>query len=184
MQVTAQLNYLRIAPRKVRLVARRLRGLDVNLATSQLKYTVKRASHPILKLLNSAVANAENNHGLHKETLYIKDLIVNEGIKLKRFKPKGFGMVMPIQRKSSNIKIILDQLDPERLKKVQGRLARRKYLKPVEEVRTELKPLTETRFEKKTVAGKPTIQKIIGRKSGVLGNIRNIGRKMFRRKSV
>src|SRR3989344_5096720 len=112
MQVTAQLNNLRIAPRKVRLVAKVLRGMPVEKAEAQLNFTIKRSSGPMMKLLKSAVSNAENNFGLVKENLFIKELIVNEGVKIRRFMPRAMGQAGLIQKKSSHIKIVLEEKVP------------------------------------------------------------------------
>lgn len=180
-QISAQLNYLRISPRKVRAVAQLLKGLDVDLAEAQLKYLVRKPSKPFLKLLNSAASNAKNNLGLDKSYLYIKEIIVNEGAKLKRYKPKGFGLPMPIQRKTSHIRIVLDEISEEKKKKKEAILAKMPRIKnvPVEkkseekpkELKTEHKPKTEKEIEK-------------GSKKGSFGGIRNLGRKLFRRKSI
>ena len=112
MRVKASLNNLRIAPRKVRLVAGLLGGMDIEHAKSQLKFTVKRSADPISKLLDSAAANAENNFSLVKTNLFIKEIRVDEGRKLKRYKPKGFGRAMPIQKKTSHISIVLEEKVP------------------------------------------------------------------------
>src|SRR3989344_4264110 len=112
MQITAKLNNLRIAPRKVRLVARAIKGMDAMVAKHQLDYIIKRSSQPISKLLDSAMANAHNNLGLVKDNLFIKDVVVDEGPKLKRFRPKGFGMASPIEKKTSRIKIVLEEKVP------------------------------------------------------------------------
>lgn len=172
MIVTAQLNNLRIAPRKVRLVAGTLRGMPVERAEHQLNFIVKRSSGPLGKLLKSAVSNAENNFGLVKENLFIKELIVNEGVKVKRFMPRAMGQAGMIQKKSARIKIVLEE-------KVPGLKARRpepavKEIKAASEEEKiqekSKKPITET---KKSVD-----------KKGVFGEVKNIGRKLFRRKSI
>src|SRR3989344_2884929 len=112
MQVIAQLNNLRIAPRKVRLVAMTLKGLGAERAEAQLNFRVKRSAGPLAKLLKSAVSNAENNFGLVKENLFIKEMVVNEGIKIKRFIPRAMGQAGMIQQKSSHIKIELEERVP------------------------------------------------------------------------
>lgn len=169
MEITAQLNNLRIAPRKVRAVTARLRGLDARRAKSQLAYTVRRSAPPLAKLLDSALANASRNFGLVQDNLYIKQVIVNEGTKLKRFRPKGFGMTAPLEKKTSHIKIILAE-------RVPGLKAIAKP-KPV----TAEPPLA--REEKIKVEKKPTYQvpeKEI-KKSGMFGGLK---RKFFRRKTI
>src|SRR3990167_2502583 len=84
MQIKAQLNGLRMAPRKVRAVTNLVKNKDVSNALNQLEFLMKRPVLPLIKLLNSAVANAENNFNMVKENLYIKEFLVDEGIKLKR----------------------------------------------------------------------------------------------------
>lgn len=112
MEVRAQHNYLRIAPRKVRLVVDVIKGQNVVAAQQHLNYLAKRSAAPISKLLESAAANATNNHGLVKENLYIKSITVDQGPVLKRFRPKGFGMVSRLAKRTSNITVILDERVP------------------------------------------------------------------------
>lgn len=102
----AKLNYLRIAPRKVRLVADIIRGKSVFDARNILGFTIKKAAHPMLKLLNSAVANAGD---MPVENLFISKVEVNEGPKLKRSRPRARGRAYEIQKKTSHIIIVLDE---------------------------------------------------------------------------
>jgi len=95
-EVTAKLNNLRIAPRKVRAVVNMLKGKNVVEVIAQLEYYVRGSVEPIKKLINSAIANAENNFNMVKENLYVKEITVNEGIKLKRFRAKGFGAILKL----------------------------------------------------------------------------------------
>lgn len=103
----AKLNYLRIAPRKVRLVADLVRGLPVNEAEAQLLSFRGRAAGPILKLLRSAVANAKTNQKLEESKLYINSLQVDGGPMLKRFLPRARGRATEIQKKMSHVTIVL-----------------------------------------------------------------------------
>ena len=105
----AKLNYLRIAPRKVRQVADLIRGLPVNEAEAQLLFQRRRAAKPILKLLRSAVANAKVNQRLDAEKLFIESLFVDQGPMLKRSLPRARGMATPIQKKSSHVTIVLGE---------------------------------------------------------------------------
>ncbi len=107
MEVKAKLRYLRIAPSKVRPVLDLIRGLDVNSAETQLMFLSKKAAQPVLKLLNSAVANALNNYSIKKEDLYIKEIFADEGPTLYRWTPKAFGRAAPIRKRSSHLTIIL-----------------------------------------------------------------------------
>ncbi len=106
--VKAQLNGLRMSPRKVRLVAGLIRSKKVSFALDQLAHMAKRSAGPITKLLNSAVANAEHNLKLDRDHLWITDLQVDEGVKLKRFKAKGFGRANPIEKKTSRVRLVLE----------------------------------------------------------------------------
>lgn len=183
-KITAELNHLRIAPRKVRAVVDMLRGLDADAARAQLKYLTKRSARPLEKLLNSAIANAKHNLGWDENYIYIKEIRVDEGIKLKRYKPKGFGMTMPIQKKTSRVKLVLDELSGEKRKKKEARLVRMKKFEPAPAVSSsraeEEKP--RAREEKQ----KPKIERKIEKVSrkGTFGEIKTLGRKLFRRKSI
>lgn len=108
-EVKAHLRYLRIAPRKVRLVAALIRKKPVEEAERILMFTKKRAALPLLKLLRSAVANAIHNFKLKKENLYIDKLLVNEGPRLKRIFPRARGRADIIQKKTSHVSIVLKE---------------------------------------------------------------------------
>jgi large subunit ribosomal protein L22 len=110
MAVIAKLKYLRMAPRKVRLVVDLVRGKKAKEAENILSFTTKRAANVVLKLLRQAVANAKNNFRLDESDLYISKIIVNEGPKLKRFMPRARGSAYEIQKKTSHIEIILDEI--------------------------------------------------------------------------
>lgn len=109
MQVTAKLKYLRIAPRKLRLIADLIRGKDVFKARAELGFLTKRGAKPFLKLLESAVANASNNFQLDEKDLYLAKVLVDEGPKLKRWRPRARGQAFPIQKKTSHLLIVLEQ---------------------------------------------------------------------------
>lgn len=175
MQIKAQLNRLRIAPRKVRLVSGLIKGLDVISAKHQLDFTVKRSARPLVKLLDSAVANAKNNFNLEETNLFVKDVTVNEGTKLKRFRPKGFGRTSPIEKKTSHIKIVLEEKVPG----LKAKKAKKQVPEKIQETNISEKTTQAKTFELK----KPEIKREIGRK-GFLGDIKNISRKFFRRKSI
>jgi len=120
MEVKAKLNYLRIAPRKVRLVADLIRGKNIIEAQRQLQFCPKRAAKPLLKLLMSAIANAKHNFGISEEDLkkyYIKKLTVDEGPKLKRWRPVARGIAHEIQKKTSHVTLIIDQKEDKNKEK-------------------------------------------------------------------
>jgi len=117
MEIKASVNYLRIAPRKTRLVVDLVRGMDVDKAKAVLQFAEQKSARPILKLLNSALADAENNYQLNKEViknLYIKSITVDEGPKLKRWMPVSRGTAHQIQKKTSHITLVLDTRPKER----------------------------------------------------------------------
>lgn len=169
MEVKAQLNNLRLAPRKVRAVSNLIKGKDVFYALNQLEAMIKRPSLPIFKLLQSAISNAENNNNMLKENLYIKSIKINEGVKLRRFKPKGFGRVSPIEKKTSHIDLVLAE-------KVPGM---KRTMRPEKKEKEEkLEQINETG---KQGIKRPEIKTELGRKEGVL---KSLGRRVFRRKSI
>ena len=110
-KVTAQLNNLRIAPRKVRLVADRVRGQQVKEAIGMLKYDLRKTAEPMQKLLKSAVANAENNFKLKGDDLYIVDITVGEGPTLKRWMPRAYGRATKILKRTSRVSIVLSEIE-------------------------------------------------------------------------
>ncbi|OGF21256.1 50S ribosomal protein L22 [Candidatus Falkowbacteria bacterium RBG_13_39_14] len=107
MEVEASLNNLRIGPRKVRLVADLVRGLDAVDAISQLKYLKKKPALHIIKLIESAISNAENNHKLQKEKLFIKYITVDEDVTYKRWMPRAFGRAGAIRKRGSKVNVVL-----------------------------------------------------------------------------
>jgi|SRR3989344_3333782 len=113
----AKLNYLKMAPRKVRLVANVLKGLSVNEAEAQLFLQPRRAAGPILKLLRSAVANAKNNRKLAVDKLIVENIRVDQGPMLERFLPRARGSASPIQKKMSHITLTLAESEKAVTKK-------------------------------------------------------------------
>jgi len=107
--ITAKLRYLRISPRKVRLVTDLIKGLSVIEAERQLKFLTKKATKPVLKLLGSAVANAKNKGDIVKENLYVSNVIIENGPTLKRWRPRAMGRAAPIMKRTSHIILILDE---------------------------------------------------------------------------
>ena len=109
MEVQAHLRNLRISPRKVRLIADVIRGMNVSNAKIQLEFINKKSSQPVLKLLNSAIANAKHNFNLSEDNLYISKIFVNEGTTLKRWIPRAMGRASSINKRTSHITIALDE---------------------------------------------------------------------------
>ena len=109
MVSTAKLRHLRIAPRKVRLVADMIRGKDVEEALSILQFTGKRSSVPLAKLVQSAVANADQKDGVDIDRLFVKTITVDGGPTIKRFRPRAMGRATPILKRTSHVSIALDE---------------------------------------------------------------------------
>ncbi len=107
MLVRAHLRFLRIAPRKVRLVIDVVRGLPVDRALEQLSVLPKRSARPITKLIESAIANAEHNFKLERKDLFIKSIVANEGPRLKRYRPRAFGRAAEILKRMSHVTVVL-----------------------------------------------------------------------------
>ena len=112
MQTSSTHKYLRIAPRKVRLVAELIKGKKVGEAKAILQFTVKGATEPLQKALKSVLASAINNFQLEEGNLYVLKVVVNEGPKLKRYRPRARGRAFPIQKKTSHITIVLNEITP------------------------------------------------------------------------
>ena len=107
MEARAQLKYARISPRKVKIVCDLIRGKDVNTARAILLNTPKAASELMLKILNSACANAENNHEMDPEKLYVSETYANPGPILKRGMPRAQGRMYRINKRTSHITIVV-----------------------------------------------------------------------------
>jgi large subunit ribosomal protein L22 len=109
LEARAHVRYVRIAPRKVRIVIDLIRGKELAEALAILKFTPKGASKVLEKALLSAAANAENNYGMDRDALYVAKCYVDEGPTYKRFRPRAQGRATPIRKRSSHITIILKE---------------------------------------------------------------------------
>jgi large subunit ribosomal protein L22 len=153
MSVTAKLRYLRIAPRKVRLVADLIRKKTVEEAQTILSFTIKKAAKAVLKLLKQAVSNAKTNFQLEEKNLYISKILVDEGPKYKRWRSRARGTASPIQKKTSHITIVLDEVEkkPKKVKKV-------KEVEKIGEVK-KVPRIEKAKFKPEVEAPKPKIEK-------------------------
>jgi large subunit ribosomal protein L22 len=105
---------VRTAPRKVRVVADQIRGLEVEEAIALLEFSPRGASVPVLKLLRSAAANAENNYDLDPEEMRIEAISVDEGPTLRRYRPRARGRATRIDRKTCHVKVALTPIEESR----------------------------------------------------------------------
>ena len=103
MEAKAYLKYLRISPRKVQIVADLIRGKNVGTAMASLMQTPKAASEPMMKLLKSAVANAENNFNMDVEKLVVTQVFATPGPILKRVMPRAQGRAYRINKRTSHV---------------------------------------------------------------------------------
>jgi len=109
MEARAVARYVRVSPRKARLVVDMIRGKSAAEAGTILRFTPKGAAEVVGKVLASAVANAEHNQKVRPETLFVSEAFVNEGPTLKRIRPRAMGRAFQIRKRSSHITIIVKQ---------------------------------------------------------------------------
>jgi large subunit ribosomal protein L22 len=105
-------NY-RQSPRKVRLVAGLVKGMQVGVADAELSFLAKRSADPIKKLLASAVANAKANFAIKEENLYVKDVRVDKGVTMRRSMPRSHGMATRINKRASHVTVTLEERAPK-----------------------------------------------------------------------
>lgn len=110
-EARAELKYARISSRKVKIVADLVRGKKVDEALAIIKFTPKASSAILEKLLKSAIANAENNHTMIHDKLYISEIYANQGPTLKRIRPAAKGSAVRIRKRTSHITIVLREID-------------------------------------------------------------------------
>jgi large subunit ribosomal protein L22 len=109
MEVRAKLRFVRVSPRKARLVADLIRGKGSEEAMNILTFTKKAAAKILIKLLKSAIANATQKKTIDIDRLYVKKIAVDQGPTMKRFQPRAMGRATMIRKRSSHITIILDE---------------------------------------------------------------------------
>lgn len=180
MKISAKLDNLRKSPRKIRLVSSLIKGLDVQKAEQQLKFLVKGSAPHFEKLLKSAVANAENNSGLDRDNLYIKDVVVDEGKKLKRWLPRAHGRASLLLKRTSHIEIVLD----ERVKGKGRKKVEKQEIKDIKKAEIEESVgKEESKEEKKEIIKEKETKEFADEKKKGIGE-KGFLRKVFRRKSM
>jgi large subunit ribosomal protein L22 len=192
MEVSAKAKFIKVSPRKARLVADLARGKKLSQALDELNFSGKQAKLPVMKLLKSAAANAEHNFELDKNNLLVKKIAVDEAPTLKRWMPRAHGRASQIRKRMSHISVTLSEIIDSGSK--EGKKG--KVEKPIsladapkktgkgEKINTEKKPKTEDWKKEKGKEiidprgeGKGKHQKIEGaQEKGIVG-------KVFRRKS-
>lgn len=149
MQVKAHARYIRMAPRKVRLVTNLVKRLPVNVAIAQLKVLPKAAARPVRKVIESAVANAIHNNKLDQSKLFIYSITADGGPVLKRWRPRAFGRAATIRKRSTHISVIISDEPVETVKKM---------IKPGEKAVESIK-------DKKGKSEKPQVKKAVKEKT-------------------
>ena len=109
MEAKAYLRHVRIAPRKDQIVLDLIRNKPVDVAMAVIKNTPKAACEPLEKLLKSAIANAENNHNMSKDSLYVAECYVTPGPTMKRIRPRAQGRAFSVLKRSSHITLVLKE---------------------------------------------------------------------------
>lgn len=111
MEARAKLSYARISSRKVKIVIDMIRNKPVAVALGILQQTPKAASELLIKLLESAMANAENNHNMDISKLYVAEIFANQGPTLKRIRPRAQGRAFRIRKRTSHITVVLKEIE-------------------------------------------------------------------------
>lgn len=109
MPSTARIKMIRMTPRKMGVVAGEVRGKNVGDAVNFLTFCKRRAARPLLKLIKSAVANADQKGGIDVDNLYIKELLVDKGPTMKRSMPRARGMATPVLKRTCKVSVVLDE---------------------------------------------------------------------------
>lgn len=146
----AEVKYVRISPRKVKIVIDLIRNKPVGEALAILKHTPKAASEVVEKLLLSAMANAENNHGMNVEDLYVAEIYSNAGPMLKRIRARAQGRAFRILKRTSHTTIVLKE------RSAKEEVVAKKVEEPKEEVKKEAPEAAEKKPAKKASTTKKT----------------------------
>jgi large subunit ribosomal protein L22 len=109
METSAVAKFVRISPRKIRLIMDQVRGKRVDEALNMLSFAPQKGAPILKKLINSAVANAEQNSGVDVDALFVKRVYADEGPTLKRFRPRAQGRATRIRKRSSHLTVVLDE---------------------------------------------------------------------------
>lgn len=109
MEVKAKARYIRVSPRKTRLVAANIKNQPVEEALNELKFTQKKPAKELYKVLYSAISNAEQNSSLDVDSLYVKNIQIDEGPSWKRIRPRAMGRATRILKRTSHITVTVDE---------------------------------------------------------------------------
>ena len=152
---TAKITYLRISAQKVKIVIDLIRNKPVGQALAILRNTPKAASAPVEKLLLSAVANAENNHDMDVDALYVSEIFAGQGPTLKRIQPRAQGRAFRINKRTSHITIVLSEKEEILAQKKAAKKTSKAKDKPKAEPKPKAKEAEVTETKTETVEKKP-----------------------------
>ena len=124
MEVRAVAKYIRVQPRKVRIIADEVRGKNAAYSAAQLRFHTSKSAKALHKVLISAMANAEENHGLDRDSLRIAIVKVDEGPRLKRIRARAQGRANRILKKTSHITVVVEDVEPTKAVKAHGTKAK------------------------------------------------------------
>ena len=181
MEFTASNNFARVSPQKMRLVINAVRGRGAEEAQQQLQFLPHRAAKICLTLLNSAIANAENNFGADRTNLYIATVMADAGPVIKRYMPRAMGRIAPLRSRTSKVKLVLAERDPKK-----GRSEVAKKAAPEAIQLGELaKAQTATKADEKGSDTKATKAAPVATKAAPEPkNTKGFGQRIFRRKDA
>lgn len=173
MEIKAELKHLHISPRKVRIVATVIKGMETDRALFELQHLVKRASLPLAKLLRSALANAQHNFHID-ERMVVRDIRVDVGPVQKRMRPRAFGRAATIHKRTSHVLLVLDTT------KDVSEEVRKKRISSVPIFRDVVRPEDTKKDAEVREQSDSRSSLSVSRKK----NTRNFVRRMFRRKAI
>lgn len=192
MKVKATLKNLRMSPRKVRLITDNIKGMDANEALVQLRHITKKTSGVLEKLLLSALANAENNFGLDRDNMFVSDVLVGEGTRLKRWLPRAQGRATLILKRTCHIKLEIEeriegknrkskqQMEKERAK----REAEKEKMLEEDAKRMEKEEKEKEEGEKSVIEKAPAEKISVKSETAKKGQEKGFLKKVFQRKSA
>jgi len=169
------LNYLHVAPRKARLVSNLIKGMNIKEARTQLKFMPQRTSDYLLKLLDSAVSNAENNFKIEKDGLFVKEVRIDEGVPFKRWRPVSRGRAFQVLKRTCSINLVLGTKEGFKVKEIKKEILEAKKEAEQKEIKT-------TKEESKTPSSDKTKIKPLKEVKKV-SKFKGLTKKIFRRKS-
>ena len=177
--VTASARHLHLSPRKMRLVTNLVKDMPVTDALVQLQHTNKKASAMVIKLLKSAVANAQHNFSIEPDHLYIKSITTDMGVVMKRYFPRARGSAFPIRRKTCHVNLVLEERKSSKVSRAKLNLFNRKKAEPAEQASVDQKEATNEK-PPKTLGRKSEVTKT---EQQIKLNTQQNKRRLFNRKS-